>query len=564
MSIAFQLRVAIGALILLLAAILAAAFYVPYELNAEANDRYVRDAIPLKALVADVTQEMATQEAVVQAYIVTGDRSTLERYFASVAAVNDDLARMTPHLRKHPRLDRLVQRAVPQISSLQGLFERQIAAVPEGKGLRSDRAQIQEVDRAFTRFSATADQMLRETDRFVAAAERDQRATYRRLLVTLAILGIAAGVISVVLLVATPRRIGELYDAEQGSRREAESRAEAARALEHVGDAVILTDGDGHVRFWNPAAAKLTEIEQSSAVGRSLTSIFPEFAEFTRTRPGGGRHAAVLPVRLLAGERWLSITSVDFGEGAVYAARDVTEEHLLETMRTDFVATASHELRTPMTSIYGAARTLLSRGYDLSADRRGTLLEMIATESERLARIVDDILLASRLESHSVPVTTEASDAVDLVRSAIDAAKLRAPAHISLDLRAPADLPPVACDPDRFRQVLLNLLDNAIKYSPDGGEVRVVLEPNGEALRFAVHDEGLGFPPAERERIFERFHRLDPQQSRGIGGTGLGLYISRELVERMGGSMWAESTPGHGSSFFFELPLAEERVSSEK
>jgi two-component system sensor histidine kinase VicK len=106
--------------------------------------------------------------------------------------------------------------------------------------------------------------------------------------------------------------------------------------------------------------------------------------------------------------------------------------------------------------------------------------------------------------------------------------------------------------------VLGNLIDNAVKYSPDGGEVRIEVDPDGEMMRFAVHDQGLGFEQAAAERIFERFYRVDPEQTRGIGGTGLGLYISRELVNRMGGRIWAESEPGKGASLFFELPLARD------
>jgi two-component system, OmpR family, sensor histidine kinase VicK len=108
--------------------------------------------------------------------------------------------------------------------------------------------------------------------------------------------------------------------------------------------------------------------------------------------------------------------------------------------------------------------------------------------------------------------------------------------------------------------VLGNLIDNAVKYSPDGGEVRIEVDPNGEMMRFAVHDQGLGFEQASAERIFERFYRVDPEQTRGIGGTGLGLYISRELVNRMGGRIWAESAPGKGASLFFELPLARDAI----
>jgi len=256
-----------------------------------------------------------------------------------------------------------------------------------------------------------------------------------------------------------------------------------------------------------------------------------------------------------AGERWLSVTSVEFAEGVVYAIRDVTEERTLETMRSDFLATASHELRTPMTSIYGAARTLLARDGDLTADRREAFLEMIADESERLARIVDGILMASRLDADEVALETEQCDAEQLAESVLEAARIRASENISLALDAADRLPRLSCDPNRLRQVLLNLVDNAIKYSPDGGRVSLSIEADDESMRFVVRDEGLGFSGDERERIFERFFRLDPALQRGIGGTGLGLYISRELVERMGGRIWAEPRPDRGSAFSVELPL---------
>jgi signal transduction histidine kinase len=267
----------------------------------------------------------------------------------------------------------------------------------------------------------------------------------------------------------------------------------------------------------------------------------------------------VVPIQLET-ERWLSVTSVDFGEGVVYAIRDVTEERALETMRSDFVATASHELRTPLTSISGAARTLRRHRDSLTPDRREAFLDMIVTESDRLAGIVEQILLASRLEAGQIEVTSEPVDALEVARSVVDAVALRAPQTIRLRIDSDNGLQPVDCDPDRLRQVLGNLLDNAIKYSPRGGEVRVVLEPNGGAMRFAVDDEGIGFEPSAADAIFERFRRLDPTMTRGIGGTGLGLYICKELVERMGGRIWAESRPGHGATFYFELPLAREAV----
>jgi signal transduction histidine kinase len=128
---------------------------------------------------------------------------------------------------------------------------------------------------------------------------------------------------------------------------------------------------------------------------------------------------------------------------------------------------------------------------------------------------------------------------------------------VKIAFDAPDSSPAVAGDPDKVRQVLANLLDNAVKYSPDGGEVELRLDAQEGRMRFSIRDQGLGIPPAEQARIFEKFYRLDPQLTRGVGGTGLGLYICRELVRRMGGRIWVASGEGPGSTFFFELPLSE-------
>ena len=344
--------------------------------------------------------------------------------------------------------------------------------------------------------------------------------------------------------------------------REAERRAEAALALAYVGDGVVLLDRDGRVRFWNAAAAAITGVREADAVGRPPAEVVPAWEELTRLAeladaetPERARPVTV-PVATASGDRWVAVTGVAFDEGIVYALRDVSDEQALERARSDFVATASHELRTPLAAVYGAARTLLRSDIEIPGDQRDRFLEIIVSETERLTAIVSQILLAGQLEEGRGDVTTAATDLKPLAESVLDSARLRAPEHIELRLEQNG-VPAIAlADEDKLRQVLVNLLDNAIKYSPDGGNVVVELEGGNGRVRLAVRDHGLGIPPGEHERIFEKFYRLDPALTRGVGGSGLGLFISRELVSRMGGSLTVRSQPGDGAAFVVDLPAA--------
>jgi two-component system sensor histidine kinase VicK len=182
---------------------------------------------------------------------------------------------------------------------------------------------------------------------------------------------------------------------------------------------------------------------------------------------------------------------------------------------------------------------------------------MIESETERLNAIVSQILVAGQLESESLPLTEATCNLPALAESVLAAARVRAPGSVSLELNAPEAMPPVRCDEDRLRQVLVNLVENAIKYSPDGGHVKLELSATNGRARIDVSDQGLGIPAQDQARIFEKFARLDPTLTRGVGGTGLGLYIARELIERMGGDIRLESTVGHGSTFTVELPVQE-------
>ena len=347
---------------------------------------------------------------------------------------------------------------------------------------------------------------------------------------------------------------------------EAQERAHAAEALEYVDDGVFLVDEAGVIRLWNPTAAVSLRRLPGEAVGSPIAELLPDWESLQARIPlasepmqvGGIPRAQTLPVDVEGEERWLSISAVRFPGGTVYAFRDVTGERAVEQMKTDFVSTVSHELRTPLAAIYGAAMTLRRRDVSVDEPQRERLLEVVSSESDRLARIVNDILWASRLESGRMSIDIERCDAAAIAAEVTDIQRARAPEGIDVVVSSPSAraMPPVAADPDKLRQILTNLTDNAIKYSPDGGRVEVEVGRSGGRVRFRVTDQGLGVPPAEHDRIFEKFFRLDPNLTRGVGGTGLGLYISRELVTRMNGRIWVVSDGTSGSSFFLELPIA--------
>ena len=350
-----------------------------------------------------------------------------------------------------------------------------------------------------------------------------------------------------------------------------EERERAARVLAHIGDGVFFVDDAGVVRLWNPALEAVTGIAAAAALGRRPHEVLPGWAAIEPLVPVGSapayaaKHAETLPLELDDRELWISISAVQFPDGTVYALRDLTEERGIERLKSEFVATVSHELRTPLAAVYGAAMTLRRQDVELDDDHRRRLLAVIAGESDRLARIVEQVLAASRLDSGTFAFAVEHCEPGPLALEVIEAARAHAPAGVVIELAPADDLPAVAADPDMLRQVLANLVENAVKYSPAGGRVQVSLGRHERRVLFAVRDEGLGIPLREQERIFEKFFRLDPNLTRGVGGTGLGLYICRELVRRMGGRIWVASRDGEGSTFFFELPavVPEEGLAGE-
>jgi PAS domain S-box-containing protein len=347
-----------------------------------------------------------------------------------------------------------------------------------------------------------------------------------------------------------------LEAAEAAARAVAAERERAAQVLEAVGDGIFFVDADGIVRLWNRAAALVTGLPADHVVGHPLAELVPDWNVVVGRIPAAERGATprpvTLPVEIAGHDVWLSIVAVRSEDGVIYALRDVTVERRLEEEKSDLVATISHELRTPVAAVYGAAETLLRRDLDLAGDQGRQLLTMITTQASRLTQIVEEVLLASRIDRGELRVARNRVDVAELVRTTVGAmeAQLRRPLAIEVDI---ADgLGAATGDSDRIQQVLLNVLDNAVKYGDT--PVRVRVANANRAVRVSVADSGPGIAPAEHERIFEKFYRAGPQLTRAPGGTGLGLYISRELARRMGGNLEVESEPGGGATFVLELP----------
>jgi PAS domain S-box-containing protein len=366
------------------------------------------------------------------------------------------------------------------------------------------------------------------------------------------LVGLMAGAVRMA-RVQTERRRAEASEA--AAQAVAAEREQAARVLEAVGDGIFYVRRDGIVRFWNRSAELILGLSSEDVRDRPAAKVVPGWEAITDqvaiTEEDEVPRVVRVPVEVGGRELWLSFVAVGRPEGVVYTFRDLTAERELEQAKSDFIATVSHELRTPMTAVYGAARTLLRPELDLSSEQRTELLEMIATQSERLAQITEEVLLASRLDRGEVTVERDHVDVAELARGTVDAMQ----SHLGVDVTLDGSQSAFATgDRDRIQQILINLLDNAAKFSPRGGGITVSVSQGGDHVRLAVTDHGVGIAPSEQQAIFEKFYRVDPHLTETPGGTGLGLYICGELAGRMEGKIAVESEPGRGSTFVLELP----------
>ena len=377
------------------------------------------------------------------------------------------------------------------------------------------------------------------------------------------------------------QRVADLQAAEAERQRAEELGKVAARRaaelqaiVDHMVEGVFVCDADGRISLVNKAGLRLLGLRGAEELRRPLT----EIVAMARMRHPDGTPMAPdeLPLaRALRGE-----TLVDEGKilenqttrrdvlvlssagpirdeegrivGAVTVVRDVTELTELERLKGQFISVAAHELKTPVTIMKGYAQTLLRTDAELSPQRR-RMLEAIDRGADRISRIIDDLLDVSRLHVGRLELSMETVDLTGLVRQVVDRMQ-----HVTKRHRVrvvSAEPAVVRGDRERLEQALGNLIDNAIRYSPEGGDVDVAVAiRDGEAV-VSVRDHGVGIPKDRQARIFERFYRAHTGTPHDYGGIGIGLHLTKEIIVRHGGRIWFESEEGKGSTFYFSLPL---------
>jgi len=241
--------------------------------------------------------------------------------------------------------------------------------------------------------------------------------------------------------------------------------------------------------------------------------------------------------------------------GAVGVLHDISKIKRLENIRKDFVANVSHELKTPLSAIIGYSETLLAKDLSEDKERQKEFTEIIHSHATRLGNIVEDLLKISEIEAGCPVLDLTDMEIKGIVeRTALILEKEIKEKKLDLTIEFPESIPRVKAGENALEQVFLNLLDNAIKYTPDNGKIEIRASEENDFVKIEVSDTGVGIPAKDLSRIFERFYRVDKARSREIGGTGLGLSIVKHLVESMGGRVWAESRINKGSTFFFTLP----------
>ena len=326
----------------------------------------------------------------------------------------------------------------------------------------------------------------------------------------------------------------------------------------HMTDGIIAFDRNGVVILINPASKQMMNISTND---KTFDDIFGRLhinlekiiylENWTNTEE-----------RISIDDRFLNVYFAPFKKdndktvGVIAVLQDITEHVKLDNMRKEFIADVSHELKTPITSIMGYADTLLEEEYD--KETQSKFLNVIASEARRMAKLVTDLLTLSKNDNNRNVVKKEQFDLGELVKKCQDklAIEIKRKNH-SVNCFVTADVPPVYADKDDIERVILNIMTNSIKYTKEGGEIKIYVGFVYNDAYIKVFDNGIGIPEEDLTRIFERFYRVDKARSREMGGTGLGLSIAKDLLDRNGGSIDIKSEVGKGTEVVIKVPTKE-------
>jgi two-component system phosphate regulon sensor histidine kinase PhoR len=330
-----------------------------------------------------------------------------------------------------------------------------------------------------------------------------------------------------------------------------------ATILSNIDDAILMVDGDSKITTMNRAAENIFQISEKKALGHTFIEIVRdhELNELLQhCRSTGKQQTGAVEIKLKKQFLAAIATPLPGDGGCLVHIQDLTELRRLEMIRQDFISNISHELRTPIASVKALAETL-NEGAIEDPSVAKDFLSRINVEVDKLAQMVQELGELSRIESGEAPLNKRRINMADVIGHAVDRLRAQADrAELKLDIDIPPTLPEVMSDEARVEQVLVNIIHNAIKFTPSGGKINISAKARDNDILVSVSDTGVGIPADDLPRIFERFYKAD--KSRSGGGTGLGLAIAKHIVEAHGGRIWAESVEGRGSTFNFTLPLA--------
>ncbi|MBI3316738.1 MAG: PAS domain-containing protein [Candidatus Omnitrophica bacterium] len=353
------------------------------------------------------------------------------------------------------------------------------------------------------------------------------------------------------------RSLKELTDQLEHSEKE---RTKFASMLNHMSEGLIAVDTHKNVIAINPSAEKMFHRSTGSSLGKSLLQIVQN-STVEKMADDVMENQSLIKreiSRTLPELQFFDVTVIGTQKSqgdvcAILVFQDVTRIRRLESHRREFVANVSHELKTPLTSIQGFIETLLG-GTLKDTEKSESFLKIMEEDSKRLSRLVVDLLDLSKIESHELllkPVPLQLAELVQQVLKLFELQILQK--KIRVENKIPSRLPPLSADPDKIKQLLVNLIDNAVKFNQEGGKIILYAENVAGKIKVCIQDTGIGIPENDIGRIFERFFCVDKARSREAGGTGLGLSIAKHIIEAHGGALSCQSELGKGSTFTFTL-----------